>query len=196
LNSRKPIIALLVIGLLAVLALTLTPYALVQRARSAVAAVIRVEEAPPTLVAPPAPPAPPPFDVAGWYAGRNEDPARHGVFIQSADGKQTYAEHNADVAFNPASLVKLATSLVALRKLGKDFRFETRVYVEGQPDKAGALKGRLVVAGGDPTFGDVSAVLIAKKLEERGIKSLPEEVAVSPSTSAASPRSRPSVWRR
>jgi serine-type D-Ala-D-Ala carboxypeptidase/endopeptidase (penicillin-binding protein 4) len=179
LNARKPIFAMMAAGLLAVLALTFTPYALLQRARQTVAAVIRFEESP-TLeeIARQRPPSPP-FDVVGFYAGRGEDPARHGVLVQSLDGRQTFAEHNADAAFNPASLVKLATTLVALRKLGKDFRFETRVYVEGEPDKAGALKGRLAVAGGDPTFGDVSAVLIAKKLEERGIKSVPEEVAVT-----------------
>ncbi|HEV3469006.1 MAG TPA: D-alanyl-D-alanine carboxypeptidase [Pyrinomonadaceae bacterium] len=178
-NARKPIFAMLAAGLLAVLALTFTPYALLQRARQTVAAVVRLEESP-TLeeIARQRPPSPP-FDVVGFYAGRGEDPARHGVLVQSLDGRQTFAEHNADAAFNPASLVKLATSLVALRKLGKGFRFETRVYVEGEPDKAGALKGRLVVAGGDPTFGDVSGVLIAKKLEARGIKNVPEEIAVT-----------------
>jgi serine-type D-Ala-D-Ala carboxypeptidase/endopeptidase (penicillin-binding protein 4) len=181
LNPRKPIIAMLAVGLLVVLALTFTPYALLNRARNAVAAAIRLREAPaPSEVAPPPPPATPPFDVAGWYASRNEDPGRHAVLVQSFDGRQTFAEHNADASLNPASLVKLATSLVALRRLGKDYRFETRVFVEGEPDKSGALKGRLVVAGGDPTFGDVSAVLIAKKLEERGIKKIPEEIAVTP----------------
>jgi len=180
LNSRKPIIALLAVGIAVVLALAFTPYALVHRARQAVAAVIRVEEHPALEEIASHAPAPPTFDTEGWYAGRGEDPSRHGVFVQSLDGRQTFADHNADVPFNPASLVKLATSLVVLRKLGKDFRFETRVYVEGEPDKSGALKGRLVVAGGDPTFGDVSGVLIAKKLEERGIRSVPEELAVSP----------------
>jgi len=181
LNPRKPIIAILALGLVAVLVLTFTPYALLHRARQAVAAVIHVEESPALdETARQQPPPAPPFDVTGWYAGRGEDPARHGVLVQSCDGRQTFAEHNADTAFNPASLVKLSTSLVALRRLGKDYRFETRVYVEGEPDKSGALKGRLVVAGGDPTFGDVSAVLIAKKLEERGIKNVPEEIAVTP----------------
>jgi serine-type D-Ala-D-Ala carboxypeptidase/endopeptidase (penicillin-binding protein 4) len=180
LNSRKPIYALLAVGLAVVLALTFTPYALLHRARQAVAAAIRVEEHPALEEIATHAPAPPTFDTAGWYAGRGEDPARHGVFIQSLDGRQTFADHNADVPFNPASLVKLATTLAVLRKLGKDYRFETRVYVEGEPDKAGALKGRLVVAGSDPTFGDVSGVLIAKKLEERGIKNVPEEIAVTP----------------
>jgi serine-type D-Ala-D-Ala carboxypeptidase/endopeptidase (penicillin-binding protein 4) len=180
LNSRKPIYALLCVGILVVLGLSLTPYALISRARKAVAAVITpapdsaalrdMERARPT---------PPPFDVVGWYSGRGEDPARHGVLIESLDEGQTFAAHNADQAFNPASLVKLATTLAALRKLGKDYRFETRVFVEGEADKNGVLKGRLVVAGGDPTFGDVAAALIGKKLEERGIKKVPEELAVT-----------------
>jgi D-alanyl-D-alanine carboxypeptidase/D-alanyl-D-alanine-endopeptidase (penicillin-binding protein 4) len=181
LNPRKPIIAMLAVGLLVVLALTFTPYALLQRARNAVAAAVRLNEAPaPSEVAPPPQPAPPPFDAAAWYAARNEDPGRHALLVQSLDGQRTFAEHNADASLNPASLVKLATSLVVLRRLGKGYRFETRVFVEGEPDKAGALKGRLVVAGSDPTFGDVSAALIAKKLEERGVKKIPEEITVTP----------------
>ncbi|MFL6254522.1 MAG: D-alanyl-D-alanine carboxypeptidase, partial [Pyrinomonadaceae bacterium] len=87
---------------------------------------------------------------------------------------------NADAAYNPASLVKLTTSLVALHKLGKDYRFETKLYIEGDVDKSGVLHGRLVVAGGDPTFGDFHAALVAKKLAERGIKKFEGELAVTP----------------
>ncbi|MCA1634719.1 MAG: D-alanyl-D-alanine carboxypeptidase [Acidobacteria bacterium] len=116
----------------------------------------------------------------GWYTGRGEDPARHGVLVESLDGRQNFASHNAEQAFNPASLVKLTTTLAALRRLGKDYRFETRVFVEGNADKGGVFHGRLIVAGGDPTFGDLSAALIGKMLEERGIKRVPEEVVVSP----------------
>lgn len=176
-NPRKPIVAMIVVGLLVALALTFTPYALLSRARHAVANLIQPatddsalkEMEPPT----------PPFDVAGWYAGRGVDASEHGVLIETLDGRQVFAAHNADVAFNPASLVKLATSLVALRKLGKDFRFETRFYLEGEADKAGALRGRLLVAGSDPTFGDIAAVLVKEELEKRGVKDAPEEIAVT-----------------
>ncbi len=170
---------MLTVGLAVILVLSFTPYALLSRARDAVETIVQpavddtalreIEEAN----------APLPFDIAAWYAGRGVDADRHGVLIESLDGRQVFAAHNADIAFNPASLVKLATSLVVLKQLGKDFRFETRVYVEGEANKAGALGGRLVIAGSDPTFGDVAAVMIAEKLNERGIKSVPEEIAVT-----------------
>jgi serine-type D-Ala-D-Ala carboxypeptidase/endopeptidase (penicillin-binding protein 4) len=182
LNPRKPIYALLTIGAAIVLTLTFAPYALVSDARRAVATYIHVPLNPAPASAVPAPtPAPvPAFDVAGWYASREDDPARHALLVQSTDGRVTLAEHNADVAYNPASLVKLTTSLVALRKLGKDFRFETRVFIEGTVDKAGVLQGRLLVSGHDPTFGDFHATLVAKKLAERGIKKFEGELAVTP----------------
>jgi D-alanyl-D-alanine carboxypeptidase/D-alanyl-D-alanine-endopeptidase (penicillin-binding protein 4) len=178
----------MLIGAAVVLTLTFAPYALVKDARRAVTTYIHVPlgggaqapSAPGSAAPAPPPAAAPAFDVTGWYAGRGDDPARHALLVQSADGRVTLAEHNADVTYNPASLVKLSTSLVALRKLGKDFRFETRVFVDGEVDKAGVLKGRLVVAGHDPTFGDFHATLVAKKLAERGVKKFEGELAVTP----------------
>ncbi|HEV2862970.1 MAG TPA: D-alanyl-D-alanine carboxypeptidase [Pyrinomonadaceae bacterium] len=183
-NPRKPIYAMIAAGLLVVAALTFTPYALISRARQTVTTYVAVGTGaalPETAVPAPTPaPAAPTFDAASWYAERGDDPARHGVLVQSFDGAKTFAELNADAAFNPASLVKLATTLAALRRLGKDYRFETRVYIDGTVDKAGNLKGRLAVAGEDPTFGDFNSALILKKLEERGVKRVPEELTVTP----------------
>ncbi|HEX8354277.1 MAG TPA: D-alanyl-D-alanine carboxypeptidase [Pyrinomonadaceae bacterium] len=178
---------MMLIGAAVIIALTIAPYALVSDARRAVATYIHVPagSAPastgPGSAAPAPTPAPAPtFDVAGWYSVREDDPARHALLLQSTDGRVTLAEHNADVPYNPASLVKLSTSLVALGTLGKDFRFETRVFVEGTVDKSGVLQGRLLVAGHDPTFGDFHATLIAKKLAERGVKKFEGELVVTP----------------
>ena len=107
--------------------MTITPYALVTRARKAVAAYIAVPESDALKELAAATPTPPPFDVVRWYSDRGDDPSRHALFVQSLDGKTTFAEHNADAALNPASLVKLTTTLVSLSKLGKDFRFETKI---------------------------------------------------------------------
>ena len=181
-NPRKPIYAMLLVGVAAVVALTFTPYALISRARKAVAAYVNVPESPALreLARPTPTPPPPAFDVVRWFDDRGEDPARHGVLVQSFDGGVTLAEYNADAGFNPASLVKLSTSLVSLKKLGKDYRFETKVFVEGAADKSGALRGKLYVEGNDPTFGDFDAALIAKKLAERGVKKFEGELVVSP----------------
>lgn len=170
-------------GAAVILALTFAPYALVKDARRAVATYIQVplgQSVPVSAVPAPTPAPAPTFDVAGWYSGRGDDPARHALLVQTHDGRNTLAEHNADVTYNPASLVKLSTSLVALRKLGKDFRFETKFFIEGDVDKSGTLKGRLLVVGHDPTFGDFHATLVAKKLAERGVKKFEGELAVSP----------------
>jgi D-alanyl-D-alanine carboxypeptidase/D-alanyl-D-alanine-endopeptidase (penicillin-binding protein 4) len=121
----------------------------------------------------------PSFDAAQWYRARDEAPETHGVLIETLDGRRTLASLNADVTFNPASLVKLATSALALKKLGANYRYQTRVLVEGEPDAKGVLQGRLYVQGNDPTFGDAGAALIAKELRGRGIERL-SEVVVSP----------------
>jgi len=183
LNPRKPIYALLLIGVAIILALTFTPYALITRARKAVAAYAHLNTESPASVAvsTPTPTPAPAFDVVRWYTDRGDDPARHGVLVEPCSGGGvTLAEDNPDVAFNPASLVKLSTSLAALKKLGKDYRFETKVYIDGTVDKTGTLKGRLVVAGSDPTFGDFHTTLISKKLAERGVKKFSDEMVVTP----------------
>ena len=175
---------MLLIGVAIILALTFAPYALVSRARRAVAAYVYVpaDSAALAELSKPAPtPAQPSFDVVRWYTERGDDPARHGVLVEPCvGGGAPLAEDNPDTGFNPASLVKLSTSLAALNRLGKDYRFETKVYLDGDVDKAGALKGRLVVAGFDPTFGDFNAALISKKLSERGVKKFDGELAVTP----------------
>jgi serine-type D-Ala-D-Ala carboxypeptidase/endopeptidase (penicillin-binding protein 4) len=180
---------MLLIGVAVILALTFTPYALISRARRAVVAYTHINadsNAPGDLssaasvTSPPTPAPAPAFDVVRWYSDRGDDPARHGVLVEPCAGGAPLAEDNPDVGFNPASLVKLSTSLAALKQLRKDYRFETKVYLDGTVDKAGALRGRLVVAGSDPTFGDFNAALISKKLAERGVKKFDGEVAVTP----------------
>jgi D-alanyl-D-alanine carboxypeptidase/D-alanyl-D-alanine-endopeptidase (penicillin-binding protein 4) len=178
----------MVIGAAVILALTFAPYALMKDARRAAVAYIQVplkqatSAVPASAVPAPstAPTSAPTFDVVGWYSGRGDDPGRHALLVQSLDGRVTLAEHNADAVYNPASLVKLTTSLTALHRLGKDFRFETKFFIEGDVDKSGVLRGRLVVAGNDPTFGDFHATLVAKKLAERGVKKFEGELAVTP----------------
>ncbi|HZI18412.1 MAG TPA: D-alanyl-D-alanine carboxypeptidase [Pyrinomonadaceae bacterium] len=193
-NPRQPIYAMIAAGFVVSLAMALAPYALRVSARRAAedfapAAVNRLAPADaakptatarPTAPAAPALPAPPAFDAAAWYESRGEDLETRGLLIEPLDGSRTLAAHNEGQTFNPASLVKLATTLAALKRLGADYRFETRVYLRGEVDRSGTLTGRIHVAGSDPTFGDVAGVLIAKELERRGVRRLGGELVVSP----------------
>src|SRR5437667_5495675 len=46
------------------------------------------------------------------------------VLIQTLDGK-VLVDHNADTPLNPASVMKLSTSYLALKHFGPDYRFKT-----------------------------------------------------------------------
>lgn len=86
----------------------------------------------------------------------------------------------ADEAINPASVVKVATSLWALERLGPEFRFETRVFARGTVDRQrGVLQGDLVVRGaGDPDFQYENAFLVAEALNRLGITRVAGNVLV------------------
>lgn len=178
-NRRQPIYWMLAIGLVIASALAYLPHRM--RARSILdnTAALVSDANPSGQAARNTSEDKPSFDAASWYIAREEAPETHGVLIETLDGKRTLASLNADVTFNPASLVKLATSLLALKKLGADFRFQTRVLIDGQVDDKGALDGKVYVQGNDPTFGDAGANLIGKELRARNIKQL-KEVVVSP----------------
>ena len=94
-----------------------------------------------------------------------------GILVETLDGRQTLASKNADSSFNPASVMKLATSLVALSRLGPDYRYRTDVLADGRIDLVSRrLDGDLVIKGGtDPMFAIADAREMARKLAAMGI---------------------------
>src|SRR5262245_40019765 len=54
-----------------------------------------------------------------------------GLLIESLDGRTSYADLNSNVGFNPASVIKVATSFAALAKFGPDYKFETTFSSDG-----------------------------------------------------------------
>lgn len=179
-RSRRHIVVMLCLGILIITTLALIPYSLTQSlgkrepARTIVSAVGAETKAANKRAVEPI------FDAAFWYAARSEAPETHGVLIESLNHEKLFASHNADVVFNPASLIKLATSLVAMKKLGADYRFRTEVYTDGRLEADGTFRGLLFFIGSDPTFGDVAASMIAAELRSRGIKRVEGGVMVSP----------------
>jgi D-alanyl-D-alanine carboxypeptidase/D-alanyl-D-alanine-endopeptidase (penicillin-binding protein 4) len=94
-----------------------------------------------------------------------------GVLVESLDARLSFASHNADVTFNPASVMKLATSLVALAKLGPDYRYRTNILADGKIDAAARkLEGDLVIEGSaDPMFSAEDAQEVAGELSRLGV---------------------------
>jgi D-alanyl-D-alanine carboxypeptidase/D-alanyl-D-alanine-endopeptidase (penicillin-binding protein 4) len=103
-----------------------------------------------------------------------------GVLVETLSGK-VVASQFADQQFNPASAVKLATALIALRTLGPQHRFATGVWTDGLLDKSsGTLNGNLYISGRDPSFHYEHAVLLASELNALGISRVTGDLFVAP----------------
>ena len=102
---------------------------------------------------------------------RGQSSDDQGVLIETLGGGRRLASHNADVTFNPASVMKLATSLVALAKLSPEYRYRTNILADGVIDSATrALEGDLVIEGSaDPMFSSYDAQEVAVQLSRLGI---------------------------
>ncbi len=74
----------------------------------------------------------------------------YAVYLKSG---KVLIDHHSQFALAPASGQKILTTGTALMKLGKNFRFTTRLFYEGTVDH-GTLQGNVyLVGGGDPTLG-------------------------------------------
>ena len=103
-----------------------------------------------------------------------------GVLIETLDGKVVSSQAENE-SFNPASTLKLATALVALRTLGPQHRFATGVWTDGQLDKTtGVLTGNLYISGRDPSFHYEHGILLARELNKLGIKEVTGDLIVAP----------------
>ncbi|HLO01002.1 MAG TPA: D-alanyl-D-alanine carboxypeptidase [Pyrinomonadaceae bacterium] len=103
-----------------------------------------------------------------------------GVLIETLDGR-TVAGQSVDQGFNPASSIKLATALVALKNFGANHRFTTGFWTDGSFDAStGQLQGNLYVTGRDPSFHHEHAVAIARQLNNLGIRTVTGNLVVAP----------------
>jgi D-alanyl-D-alanine carboxypeptidase/D-alanyl-D-alanine-endopeptidase (penicillin-binding protein 4) len=75
-----------------------------------------------------------------------------------------------EVAMNPASTIKLLTTLVALDILGPKYRWKTELFTDGEI-KNGTLKGNLYFVGhGDPKWIPEELAGLTKQLRELGVQ--------------------------
>ena len=94
-----------------------------------------------------------------------------GLLIESLDARTVYAELNPNVGFNPASVIKVATSFAALSKFGPDYHFETGFYGDGPiVKKTRTLSGNLVLqTTGDPVLTTADVTRLIREVTRAGI---------------------------
>jgi D-alanyl-D-alanine carboxypeptidase/D-alanyl-D-alanine-endopeptidase (penicillin-binding protein 4) len=96
----------------------------------------------------------------------------HGVYVERWDTGQPVANLNENAVFNPASVIKLATTLAALDRLGPKHHFRTEFRTVGQINsQTGELIGDLIlVSGRDPSFSIRDAQTVGDALRAMGIR--------------------------
>lgn len=86
------------------------------------------------------------------------------------DGGPARLEHHADVAVNPASTLKLISTLAALETLGPTYQWRTGLYTDGQIEN-GQLHGNLYLQGsGDPKLTFERVWLLLRDLRAQGVR--------------------------
>jgi D-alanyl-D-alanine carboxypeptidase/D-alanyl-D-alanine-endopeptidase (penicillin-binding protein 4) len=105
-----------------------------------------------------------------------------GVEVYSLSRQQSLFSMNKDVALSPASSIKTLTALVALKRLGPDFSFETEVYYDGKISN-GVLQGDIFLkGGGDPHMVSERMYLLVTSLKRWGIQKITGSIIVDAST--------------
>ena len=97
--------------------------------------------------------------------------------IRMVEGK-VLAFHNQQLAFNPASVMKLVTTAAALDRLGPDYRWITRVYAEG-PLVGEVLNGDLIIqGGGDPRLAHEDLTRLLRRLRSLGVREIHGDLVI------------------
>ena len=95
--------------------------------------------------------------------------ARWGVFVVSLKDGRVVVARDARKLFNPASIEKTLTAIVALDKIGADYRWKTSIN-SAQATENGTLNGDLTLYGrGAPDFGSDELNELVKQLKSKGL---------------------------
>jgi len=94
------------------------------------------------------------------------------LFVSDVDSGETVLEWHGDEPRNPASTIKLLTTLVALDVLGPAYRWRTDVFAEGELSE-GKLNGDLVLKGyGDPFLVTERVWSLLRNIRHAGVQEI------------------------
>ncbi|NQV87209.1 MAG: D-alanyl-D-alanine carboxypeptidase/D-alanyl-D-alanine-endopeptidase [Woeseiaceae bacterium] len=113
-----------------------------------------------------------PVGVRNALNVRNVPAESLSVFVTDVDSDETILEWRGNEPRNPASTIKLLTTLVALDLLGPAYRWRTDVYVAGEL-KNGRLDGDLIIKGyGDPYLVTERVWQLLRDVRHAGVKEI------------------------
>jgi D-alanyl-D-alanine carboxypeptidase/D-alanyl-D-alanine-endopeptidase (penicillin-binding protein 4) len=93
------------------------------------------------------------------------------IVVQAVDQKTPRISHNAQLALNPASVMKVLTTYAALGMLGPAASWQTGFWSEAEVDENGRLPGNLYLKGsGDPKLSLELFWMLLRQLRARGVR--------------------------
>jgi serine-type D-Ala-D-Ala carboxypeptidase/endopeptidase (penicillin-binding protein 4) len=102
--------------------------------------------------------------------------ARWGIIAVSLRDGRVLCGRDGQKLFTPASVQKILTSVVALDRLGADFRWKTSLYAEAEI-KDGVLAGDLVLYGrGAPDFDDEQLGKLVTQFKQKGVREITGDI--------------------
>jgi D-alanyl-D-alanine carboxypeptidase/D-alanyl-D-alanine-endopeptidase (penicillin-binding protein 4) len=104
-----------------------------------------------------------------------------GLLIESLDARTVYADLNSNIGFNPASVIKVATSFAALATFGPEYHFETSFYIDGPVNKkTRTVSGNLILQStGDPVLNTLDVSRLVRDVVRSGITRVSGDLVVT-----------------
>jgi D-alanyl-D-alanine carboxypeptidase/D-alanyl-D-alanine-endopeptidase (penicillin-binding protein 4) len=100
------------------------------------------------------------------------------IMVQQTNASRPLVSLNADRPINPASTMKLLTTIAALETLGPAYRWKTEAYLDGKLEN-GVLQGNLVFKGyGDPKLTVEQFWLWLHELRQRGLREIRGDIVL------------------
>ncbi len=110
-----------------------------------------------------------------------------GVYIHELGATRPLLEHNANRAMNPASTMKLLTTLAGLELLGPNYSWHTDAWLDGTLT-GDVLQGNLVLKGyGDPKLTIEDLWLFLRDVRARGVREIRGDLVLDRSFFAVEP---------
>jgi D-alanyl-D-alanine carboxypeptidase/D-alanyl-D-alanine-endopeptidase (penicillin-binding protein 4) len=119
-----------------------------------------------------------PESVSRILAAANIPDSHIGIVVQDLDSGAPLLTYGEQRSFNPASVMKLVTTLATLDSLGPAHAWTTRVWVDGEV-RDGVLTGDLILqGGGDPGLTQERFWTLLRAVREKGIREIRGDVIV------------------
>jgi D-alanyl-D-alanine carboxypeptidase/D-alanyl-D-alanine-endopeptidase (penicillin-binding protein 4) len=113
-----------------------------------------------------------------WLRGTGIAASDVGLFAVPVEGGPPLLAHDSGQAFNPASTMKILTSLAALSILGPEHRWRTAAFLRGRLGD-GVLDGDLVLrGGGDPKLVVEDLAAFVQAMRRAGLREIRGDLVI------------------